>query len=165
MDLEVILMGVLATAVFLVPIIIIQYKQKGQATKTMQAFLTASVQQELHLGMYDFWNEQYGIGLDETKGQLYYWHNDAVDPQEVVIDLGTVRRSTVENVYREVNDNRIIDSIGLRVALDGPKAPELYLSFYTKEGSMMLSNELPLAGKWNAILQSSKAVAPQTARV
>jgi hypothetical protein len=164
MDFEVILLGILATAVFLVPIVIIQSRQKGQSNKAMQAFLTAAVQQGLHLGKHDYWNEQYGIGLDETKAKLYYWHNDPVDPQEVVIDLETVRRSTVENVYREVNGNRIIDSIGLRVALHGAKSPELYLPFYNKEGSMMLSDELPLAEKWKGIIQDSMITSRQPVR-
>ncbi|WP_299700534.1 hypothetical protein [uncultured Pontibacter sp.] len=164
MDFETIILGLLCLGAFLVPIFYIQRMQTGQTNKALKVFLAAAEQQGLHLSKHDLWNEQYGIGLDETKGKLYYWHNDAVDPQEVLIDLGTVRRSTVENMYREVNGNRIIDSIGLRVSLHGAKAPELYLPFYTKEGSMMLSNELPLAEKWNAILQSA-VVTPQAVKV
>ena len=157
MDLEAIVLGLLATAVFLVPIFFIQRKQKGNANKAKQAFLAAAAKQGLTIGQHDFWNERYGIGLDEAQGRLYYWHHDEVEPKEINIDLGSVRRSTVDNMYRDVNGNRVIDMIALRVALHGPKAPELNLPFYTKEGSMMLSGELQLAEKWSNIIQQRTA--------
>lgn len=155
MDSVTIILGVLATAVFLVPIFYIQRKQKGQANKAKQAFLEAANEQGLQIGRHDFWNEQYGIGLDEAKSRLFYWHNNGYDPQEVVVDLGSVKRCVVDNVHHDVNGNRIIDSIVLRVAMHGPKATELYLPFYSKEGNMMLSGELQLAEKWSGIVQHS----------
>src|SRR5690606_16013069 len=111
----------------------------------------------LQLGQQGFWNEQYGIGLDETNNRLFYWHLDGLKPQEVVVDLGAVKQSAVDNVFRDVNGNRIIDAIGLRLSQSGGKSPNLYLPFYTKEGSMMLSGELQLAEKWNAIVLSKIA--------
>jgi hypothetical protein len=95
-----------------------------KAGKSLQVFLDAAKLQELQLSKYDFWNEQYGIGLDETRRKLYYWHNDAQHPKELLVDLGSIRKSEVENVFREVNANRVIDHIGLRLALLGAKSPE-----------------------------------------
>jgi hypothetical protein len=91
MDFETIMLGLLAVAVFLVPIFYIQRKQKGQANKVEQVFLEASQKQGLNLSKYDFWNEQYGIGLDEVNNKLYYWNNTAQDPQEVLVDVHSIQ--------------------------------------------------------------------------
>jgi hypothetical protein len=165
MDFETIMLGLLALAVFLVPIFYIQRKQKGQANKVEQVFLEASQKQGLNLSKYDFWNEQYGIGMDEAHSKLYYWNNATQDPLEVLIDLHSIRRSAVDNMYREVNKNRVIDMIVLRLALHGPKSPELYLTFYNKDGSMMLNDELLLASKWDSILKSRIVPTPQVVKV
>ncbi|WP_040574655.1 hypothetical protein [Pontibacter sp. BAB1700] len=157
MDLEAIVLGILATAVFLVPIFFIQRKQKGEANKAKKAFLAAASAQGLNIGQHDFWNERYGIGMDEAQGQIFYWHNEEADLQESIIDLSSVRKTSIDNMHRDVNGNRIIDMIVLRVALHGPKAPELYLPFYNREGSMMLSGELQLAEKWSNIIQQNMA--------
>lgn len=139
--------------------------QVGQVNKAVKVYLAAAEQHGLTIGQHDFWNQRYGLGLDEGQRKLFYWHDDAHDPQEVVVELNEVRKCTVNNVYREVNGNRIIDMIGLRLTMQGARSPELYLSFYDKEGSMMLSNELPLAEKWNGIIQASTAASPQAVKV
>ncbi|MBX0331854.1 hypothetical protein K3G39_01240 [Pontibacter sp. HSC-14F20] len=157
MDISTIIMGILAVALFIIPIYYIQHKQKSNVSKAKQPFLDAANQQGLQLGQHDFWNEQYGIGLDQSGNRLFYWHHDGQKPQETIIDLGAVKQSVVENMHREVNSNRIIDTIGLRLSVSGTKSPNLYLPFYDKEGSMMLSGELQLAEKWNAIIQSKMA--------
>lgn len=154
MDSSTILLGILAVALFIVPVYYIQHRQKTQVYKAKQPFLAAAQQQGVSLGQHDFWNEQYGIGLDTTNSRLFYWSSDAHAPQQVVIDLGTVKHIALENMHREVSGNRIIDSIGLRLSLSGAKAQSLYLPFYDKEGNMMLNGELQLAEKWQVLLKS-----------
>lgn len=163
MDFETILLGILATAVFLLPILYIQRKQKSQANKGQQAFVAAAQLHGLQLSTSDFWGNQYGIGLDKVQGKLFYRNASELDPQEVVIDLGQVRRCSFDNVHREQNGNRIIDMIVLRIGLHGPKAPELYLPFYNREGNLMLSGELQLAEKWCHLIQQQLADQPRQA--
>ena len=157
MDTSTIVLGILSMALFVIPLYYIQHKQKSNVSKAKQPFLEAANRQGLQLAQQDFWNEQYGIGLDEASNRLFFWHNDGQKPQEVVIELGTVKQSILENLHHEVNGNRIIDSIGLRLSLNGAKLPNLYLPFYDKEGNMMLNGELQLAEKWNAIIQNKMA--------
>jgi hypothetical protein len=161
MDFETMLLGILATAAFLLPILYIQRRQKSQANKEQQAFVAAAQLQGLQLSEFDFWADQYGIGLDKAQGKLFYRNASELDPQEVVLYLEQVRRCTFDNVHREQNGNRIIDMIVLRIGLYGPKSPELYLPFYNREGSLMLSGELQLAEKWCRLIQQHVAKQPQ----
>ncbi len=163
MDFETMLLGILAVAVFLLPILYIQRKQKSQAGKERRAFVMAAEQQGLQLSEFDFWADQYGIGVDSVQGRLYYRNASELDPQEVVLHLNQVRRCTFDNVHREQNGNRIIDMIVLRIGLHGPKAPELYLPFYNREGNLMLSGELQLAEKWCKLIQEQMVHQPQKA--
>lgn len=140
-------------ALFVIPIYYIQHKQKSNANKAKQPFMEAASRHGLQLGQHDFWNEQYGIGLDETNNRLFFWHLDGQKTQAEVIDLDTVKQCSLENLHRDVNGNRIIDTIGLRLSVSGGKASNLYLPFYDKEGSMMLSGELQLAEKWQGIIK------------
>lgn len=157
MDTSTIVLGILSVALFIIPLYYIQHKQKLKVSKAKQPFLDAATRQGLQLGQQDFWNEQFGIGLDEASNRLFYWHIDGQKPQESVIELDTVKQSILENLHHDVNGNRIIDSIGLRLSLIGAKVPNLYLPFYDKEGNMMLNGELQLAEKWNAIIQNKMA--------
>ncbi|SIT77487.1 hypothetical protein [Pontibacter indicus] len=162
MDTSTIVMGILALALFVVPIYYIQQKQKSKLNKAKQPFLDAAQRHGLQLGKYDFWNEQYGIGLDETESRLFYWHNETGIPQEMITELSSVKQSIVDSAYRENNGNRIFDAIGLRLMLQGAKESSVYLPFYLTKDIMMLKGELKLAEEWNAIIQhnisSRKAV-------
>ncbi|MDO6391300.1 hypothetical protein Q4E40_14260 [Pontibacter sp. BT731] len=153
MEISTIVMGILALALFVIPIYFIQNKQKAKLNKAKQPFIEAAHRHGLHLGRHDVWNGQYGIGLDEANNRLFYWHNEKPNPQETIIDLGSVKQCVVDNVHRDVNGNRIIDAIGLRIALHGAKAASVYLPFYITEDIMMLKGELQLAEKWNSIIQ------------
>lgn len=168
MDFETLLLGVLATAVFLLPILYIQRKQKTDANKAQQAFVDAAQLHGLQLTEFNFWGDQYGIALDAAQGKLYYRNAHPQDPQEVLLYLDKVHRCTFDNVHRDQNGNRIVDKIVLRIGLQGPKAPELSLPFYNREGNLMLSGELQLAEKWcklireNMVKQSDADLTVQT---
>ncbi|MCP2044285.1 hypothetical protein [Pontibacter sp. HSC-36F09] len=165
MDTSTILMVIVTLALFVVPAIYIQRRQKSKLNIAKQPFIEAANRQGLQLGEHDFWNEKYGIGLDEANNRLYFWHKEDNDPQETILDLGSVKQSVVENAHRDVNGNRIIDAVGLRIAFYGAKATSVYLPFYVTKDIMMLKGELQLAEKWNAIIQKRIVQTPQAVKV
>ena len=165
MDTSTIVMGLLALALFVIPVYYLQHKQKSKLNKAKQPFMEAANRKGLNLGQHDVWDEQYGIGLDEVNNRLFYWHNDQDEPQETSLDLGSVKQCEVDNAHRDVNGNRIIDAIGLRIALHGSKATSVYLPFYVTKDIMMLRGELQLAEKWNAIIQKRIVQTPQAVKV
>jgi hypothetical protein len=157
MDLATLIIGLLSVAVFIVPVLYIQRKQKGNSGKLLAAFMAAGAQQGLRITKHERWNEQFAIGLDETQHKLFYMNKQALTPQQVVVDLAEVKNCAVVNMSRDVNGSRIIDLIGLRFSFHNTKWPEQLLEFYNKEESMLLSGELQLAEKWRVIVSDAMA--------
>lgn len=158
MDLQTIIIGVLALAVFIVPVYLIQSKQKKQSVKVLDELLSFSEEQQLRLTRLDFWNEVFAIGIDETNRKLVYYNKQDFSPRQVIIDLADVKNCEVVKESREVNGNLIIDQIVLRFSFDGPKKQEQRLEFYNREQNMMLSSELHFARKWVEIVNDHTAI-------
>ncbi|GAB3196254.1 hypothetical protein ABID22_002830 [Pontibacter aydingkolensis] len=151
MDLETLIIGAISLAVFIVPIILIQSKQKAKKNKLLSEFLASGEQQQLRITQYDFWNQCYGIGLDEVQQKLFYANKCAGKEQQLVINLAEVSKCRLVSEKREVNGNVVFDLIGLHISFRNPKLPDQHLEFYNKEISLSLMDELQLAEKWNAL--------------
>ncbi|WP_299825355.1 hypothetical protein [uncultured Pontibacter sp.] len=153
MDFVTIIIGLISLALFIVPIMYISRKQKQVAGKAMQEFLALAGQQELSLTKYDFWNQRFALGLDEKQHKLFYFCKQADKEQVLLLDLADVKSCELVKDSREVNDNKIIDLIALRLSFRAAK-PQL-LVFYQKEDNMLLGGELQLATKWSAIISEA----------
>ncbi|WP_018477592.1 hypothetical protein [Pontibacter roseus] len=163
MDLETIVIGLFALAVFVLPILYIQRKQKAKAGKALGNFLALGEQHQLRLTQHESWNEFYAIGLDEGQRKLFYLNQQEAQVPPIVVDLTEVKKCEVANEYRELNGNRIIDLIGLRLTFRNPAQREQILEFYSKEGNTMLSVELQLARKWSDRINAAIATLARVA--
>jgi hypothetical protein len=166
MDFETLIIGLLAMAVFIVPIYLIQIKQKGNSGKMLAGFRAMAAQQQLHFTRLDSWNDNYAIALDEVQQKLMYMNGLEANTPYLIIDfLKEVKKCTLINEHRDINGNRVIDRIALHLTLHSGKQREQELVFYDREQSMILSGELPLAEKWCLLISETvaKASAPANA--
>ncbi|WP_266203384.1 hypothetical protein [Pontibacter kalidii] len=159
MDLTTIVIGCLALAVFIVPIMYLQRKQKEKTGKASAEFLAMGEQQQVRLAKYELWNDRYGIGLDEEQKKLFYLRKDDAQEQKLLLNLADFKKSSVSSASRDVNGTKVFDLIELRLTSRNAKHSELRLEVYDKEVSIMLSGELQLAEKWNTLINASIAAA------
>ncbi|MBD1396461.1 hypothetical protein H9Q13_04735 [Pontibacter sp. JH31] len=165
MDLQTIIIGVLALAVFIVPVYLIQRKQKKQSNMVLDRMLSFCEERQMQLTKLDFWNEVFAIGIDEAVGKVVYFNMQDVVARQVIVDLADVKCCELVKDSRKVNGDLIIDQIVLRFHFTGPKRQSQELEFYNREQNMMLSNELHFANKWMGIVNSALATLPQIAKV
>ncbi len=144
-------------ALFVVPILYVQRKQKSRTAKLLSDFLRLGESRQLRVTKHELWNDCYGIGLDEGQKKLFYVSTRNSNEQQLLVNLLDLKKSTVASVRREVNGSKIIDQVGLR--LTPREGKELYLEFYNKEENLNMSGELQLAEKWNGLISGSIAAA------
>jgi hypothetical protein len=165
MDLGTIIISVLALATFIVPIYLIQSRQKKKNSKVLDEFLAFCQSRQLHLTEQDSWNGNLAIGIDKAKKKLVYFNRHSTIAEHLVVDLAGVSKCEVVNVSREVNGNLLIDGIELHLAFVDGKKPQQKLEFYNKEHFTMLSGELQLARKWADHVNAATRSSLQPARV
>jgi hypothetical protein len=155
MDLSNIIIGIVALALFVVPIMYIKSIQKKKAARHLQEFLDLGKAQQLTLTRHEFWDDNYGIGLDEGQQKLFYVNKFAGREQQLVVPLANMKQCTVSTTNREANGSKIMEQIGLRFVSRNPKDREMYLEFYNREVNLMLSEELQIANRWSALANES----------
>ena len=155
MDLSTIIISIIALMLFVVPIMYIKSVQKKKAQKHLNEFLGQAQAQQLQLTQHEFWDDCYGIGLDEAKQKLFYVKKHQGNEQQQVVNLAEMKSCSVSTTSREAGDNTVIEQISLRFTPRTPKAQELYLEFYSHEVNLMVSGELRTANKWSDIANES----------
>lgn len=165
MDLEIIITGIVAVALFIVPVYLIQKKQKGKVAKARQAFVDRGAQRQLHISNCELWSPDYAIGIDEQQRKLLYLSDYEQQAGEHLVDLDQVKQCRVLNEYRDSNGNRMIEHVALVLSMTGQKPGEIQLEFYNNKKSMMHSDELKLAEKWNATINAVIAASPKPVQV
>jgi hypothetical protein len=158
MNSETIIIGLLSVALFVVPIMYIQHKQKQKAGKALQEFLVMAGQLQVKPTQHELWNDRYAISLDEEQKKLFYLKKDDVKEQKHIVNLADTKRCAVVSVSRDVNGSKIIDQIGL--SLTSRTGKDLYLGFYNKEESLNMSGELLIAQKWSGLINAAIAAVP-----
>ena len=163
MDLLTAIIGFGALAVCILPLVYFQMAEKKKRNKFLNDFLLSAAEQKVVVTQHEVWGHYYGLGLDARANKLAYLKRWEAKEERIVIDLSEVEKCRVININRTVNDNKIIEQIGLAFSFRNPGLSEKILEFYNKEESMSLNDELLLVEKWAAIcsarLQATKKAA------
>ncbi|WP_162055025.1 hypothetical protein [Pontibacter pamirensis] len=154
MDITSVIIGLISLALFAVPVMLIQRKQKQQKQKQLQHFLDIAQQQQLTITQHDLWNHHFAIGIDTEQSILLFLKKRAEGEGMLLLHLSEVAACRVNNVNREVAGNRVIDLIELRFTFQVSGLREQAVEFYNREESMSLNEELLLAEKWRDIVST-----------
>ena len=160
MEIGSIIMGLITLAFFIVPVIYLQKVKEKERKVFLKDFLVLAGQQQIAVAQYDFWNHCYAIGMDPVKNQLFYLKKREGKEQKVLIDLKEVEKCSFINLSRVVNENKIIDRLGLSFTFRNSKIPEKALEFYNNEESMSLDDEFQLLEKWKTLVDSHLQATP-----
>ena len=121
----------------------------------MNEFLGLARSQQLQLTRHEFWDDCYGVGLDEGQQKLFYVKKHQDTAQQQVVTLADMKSCSVSTTSRDSGGNKVIEQISLRFTPRNPSAKEFYLEFYSHEVNLMLSEELQTANKWSDVVNES----------
>ncbi|AKD05012.1 hypothetical protein POKO110462_18675 [Pontibacter korlensis] len=164
MDFESIIIGIISLAIFIVPVILIQRKQKGKSLERVKSLTALGEKHHIKIEQHDFCSN-YAIGIDSVQHKLLYLKEGEQNNQEVLVDLSRVLNCSVNKAFRDVNHTRIMDKIELVFSFKEPKTPKLALTFYDKEISLTLNDELRLCEKWSVIVNETIQARPNGSAV
>ncbi|MFT2010194.1 hypothetical protein ACMA1I_16080 [Pontibacter sp. 13R65] len=160
MDLETVIIGLLSVALFVVPIMFVQRKQKAKRLKLLQEFIGLAGQRQVNIDLHDSWDPYYTIGIDTVKKKLFYTLRNEGQEQQSFVDLAEVGACSVKNSNRDQNGEKIIDRIDLVLSSRNARQADRVLEFYNREVSLNFNNELMRAEKWKSIISSNLMATP-----
>jgi hypothetical protein len=158
-DLVTIIIVVLASSTFLVPIVYFEYFRKRAAVKFAAGFKKASHKNSLHLSQYDVWNDRYGIGIDPAAKKMIYLNQANGQAVTLVQDLRELKKCRVEredSLLAMPDGNRKIPArVNLQLEFTSPGKNQVSVEFYKAKIGDSLRDEVLLAEKWAKIINAN----------
>lgn len=154
------LVGIVALAICIIPILLLNLKSRKKEQKLRNTLLDEAKKQSCKISHFETWADSM-IAIDEHKQKLFFLRKGS---------LQSIALSTIEGC-RLVNNNRtesnkngnyvIVDSLELVLTSKEDKKTESRLEFYNANtDSLLLSGELQIMEKWhktiNDALKSSR---------
>ncbi|MDX5437454.1 MAG: hypothetical protein LPK03_09690 [Pontibacter sp.] len=163
MDLQAIILGLAFIAPLVALALYIQKKHQQELAKQTHAFQEVAARHELVLTEQDIWEPGYAIGLDTRNMKLLYTQELGAQHLDKVLDLGSVKNCSVNNISRDVNGGRVIEHLELHFAFHNNTPSSVTLEFYSREKSLNLRDELKLAERWRDIVNAHLKQQPSLA--
>jgi hypothetical protein len=157
MESGMLIMAVVLTALLITPFIFFRDGKRKSRTKNLLGNLTDLAKAEnCNVSKHEVWNDA-AIGINNETHKLFYVQGKGSDLTRTVVHLDDVKRSRVSVVSRTVerksDSQKIIEKISLVLEHKSSVHPDTLLSIYDSEvDGMILSGELQLAEKWNAVI-------------
>ena len=154
MDLTTTLIGLVIVALCILPFIYFHITHKAKKNKFINDFLGQARQQQAQVSQYDVWSNYCAIGLDPNSKKLFYLKKRGDQEQSAFINLSEVDKCSVVNLKRTLNEDQVIDRLGLAFTFHNAKHAEKTLEFYSKDEYLSLNEELQLVDKWKTIVDA-----------
>jgi ribosomal protein L21E len=152
------LIVIIASSTFLVPIVYFEYYQKRAAKKFAAAFKKISAKNSLNLSQYDVWGDQYAIGIDSAAKKMMYHSRKNGQAGTVLEDLREVKRCRIVNedtlIKTQDGDRRIPARIDLQLDFLSPGKKPVSLEFFKRREGDDGAGAMLLAEKWAKIISS-----------
>jgi hypothetical protein len=165
MDLESVIIGAILLAIFIVPLIILNYNRVRNETKKLQSLTEFALQLNCEISQHEFCGD-FIIGIDENRNFIFFLKQKKEDIISQFVDLSGCYSCQVYKKTRSLegkNENVVIlERVELRFFPTNKSKGETRFEMYDEETNMQLSGELQLIDKWskkiNDLLKNTKPV-------
>lgn len=159
MDTTEIITGIGLIGLIILPIFLLHLNQKKKEAKFLNNLLSLAKNENSIISQKEFWRECYAIGIDENSKKLLYINKIKDKEQETAIDLSEVEKCRIVTVSRSIKipkgNATVIDRIDLVFTINRSELYEKVLEFYDSTTFMTPDGEIPLAEKWQTIVNSN----------
>lgn len=160
MDISSIITTAIFIAVCIIPFVLMGQKNKKRKKGELQSLINIANQQNCTISKSEILND-YVIGMDEAKKQVFFFKKQKDNVIEEYINLAEIKISKVKNTGRAITYNNsnqsIIEKLELVFIPLDKNRKEIAWEFFNTDNSSQLSGELQSAEEWsNRINESLK---------
>ena len=148
MDVTTTIIGAVILALCITPLVMAYNKKKNRERKLLQSLVDNAATHSGKITNYDIWLNT-AIGIDETENRLYFLRTGS--PGEYIhqqVSLNDIRSVNTNGAENPEHTERI------ELVLEHINVPPVILEFYNEKVSLQINEELHLARKWQAIIDS-----------
>lgn len=161
MEIEIIIIGLICVALFILPFYLSRRNRIKREKKFLDQIMRAASAGGGKISKHDFLQNGI-IGLDEGKGNLFFYHELNAVPALETVELAKMQTCRLlnlgRNVAREGGTGRVTEKIQLAFKPQNKEQSEIILEFYNAEQTVQLSDELKLAIHWEQFINTNYLV-------
>lgn len=148
MDLASALIGVIAFALFIVPIVIINRGQKKRKENMVQSLHKIALEHNSQITDHEVCGD-FAIGMDPSNKMVFFFKKTRDQETAQFVDLKTIEKSTVMNSSRAFNNQKLVDRLELRFLPMTKEKTTVDFLFYDAEVNMQMNGQLLSAEQWS----------------
>lgn len=157
------ILGLIFVGIFIIPVVIFQRSQNKAMRELSRSFKRVAVSNGININQSDFWDNTYGIGIDEKNNKLLYIKHSNASDQVSVLDVNDVEKCSVEKQTENHNSKHkqetVLNHVNLAIIRRSSGQTKDLLEFYDESVSPRLNTELVLAEKWQKVISNRVAKA------
>lgn len=155
MNLGTAITGAIFIAIFMLPFIFMLYGRKKKEKQLVKSILAIANNHHCKISQQEI-SEEFAIGLDESKNQLFFFKKTAFKEIAQYVNLAEIKSCKViktGNATGDKDDNyKLIDKLDLHFSFLDKKNPDISFEFYNSEENFGLNGEIQLIEKWANIV-------------
>jgi len=148
MDLTTSIIGAIIVALCITPLVMAHNKRKKRERKLLQSLVDNAASHSGRITNHDIWANT-AIGIDAADNRLYFLRRkEAEEDVHQQVSLNDIRSVRINGGQNSGHTERI------DIVLEHVNVPPVILEFYNEKQSLQINQELHLARKWHAIIDS-----------
>lgn len=152
------LIGIIALALFIVPLFIVYLNSKKTQNKMLQALKDQAQQYNCKISQHEFCGD-FVMGIDMKENFVFFAKQNKEDVAFQFIDLSTVQLCQITKKTRTVKTRSenvtVTERVELKFTPDKPDQNETIFELYNDDVRMQLSGELQCADKWSNLINEN----------
>lgn len=146
------IIGLVLILLCIIPLWFFQRNQTKGLRKLTKAFKQSLANNNLTVNQPEFWNNSYGIGVDDMQGKLIYikLKNDAT--REYVVDLSQIDKCSIQKKIQTSSSGKsgfnTIEALDLVLTRKNAEKQNDMLEFFNENEDRQLKGEEQIIEKW-----------------
>ncbi|MGB4204048.1 MAG: hypothetical protein WBJ84_00320 [Bacteroidales bacterium] len=146
------IIGLVLILLCFIPIWFFQRNQTKGLRKLSKAFKQSLANNNLTVNQPEFWNNSYGIGVDDSQGKLIYIKLENDVTREYVVDLSQIDKCSIQKKTQTSssgkNSFQTIEGLNLVLTRKNAEKQNDILEFYNVIEDRQLKGEEQIIEKW-----------------
>jgi hypothetical protein len=161
-DLGTIIIGIICTAICVIPFIIMGINRKKKEQEKLQILQKIASQHNGQVNNHEFCGN-FGIALDSLEGFAYFYSESQGVLTKEAIDLSQIKECSVLNTSISISKNnetqKVIEKLELCFKSANQSKGDVKWELYNRQNKPQLYGEFQAAEKWSKLINEQLAVA------
>lgn len=158
MNITILLIGLFALALFVLPVFYLYWIQKNKAKQIHKHFMAEALKNGVTISESSTWGSTHCVGVDTRLKKLFVMHSNNDNTEETeLIDINEIEKCIVLPIYSNAHGskaNKTVERIDLNIAFKNPKKSNKTLCFFNSREDHTPVEQQALAEKWARIINT-----------